>query len=88
MNIKKRTYILGVIFGLIVPYIGIVAGLVISSTLGNILAFPLLIVATVTGKHFGAWDGGLWLAAMLLSIIIWTGVFIIIDKVLQARAAK
>ena len=80
---RKRIYILGIALGLIVPYIGIFAGLQVSVTLGNILAFPIITVAYVTGTPFGMWHPALWLLAAVLSIVVWTVIVAIVDRLLK-----
>ncbi len=80
---KTTTYLLGIVLGLVVPYIGIFAGLQVSTLLGNILAFPLIAVSYITGEPFGMWGAPLWIFAILLSIIIWTAIVHGIDSLVK-----
>ena len=69
-----RTYILGIFLGIVTPIIGLFAGLQISTTLGNILAFPLLVVSYVSSVPIGMWPWPLWVIGAVLSIALWTSI--------------
>lgn len=80
---RKRVYILGILLGLLSPVIGIFLGLQVSTTLGNMFAFPVIALVFLTGSPFGEWHLGLTLAAAVLSIVIWTGIFAALDRLLR-----
>ncbi len=77
---KKRIYVLGVSLGIIMPYIGIFAGLQVSPVLGNVLAFPAITLSYVTGTPIGMWHPAMWILATILSIILWTIIVFVVDK--------
>jgi hypothetical protein len=85
---KKKTYIFGILFGVLVPFIGIFVGLQISTTLGNILTFPVVAVSFITGTPFGMWNPTMWLLATVFSIAIWTAIFFIISKALNTQKSQ
>ncbi|WP_185967249.1 hypothetical protein [Legionella israelensis] len=78
---NKKVLLYGAVFGLISPIIGISAGLQISPVLGNILAFPVIILAYLTDKPFGTWGPSLILLAACLSVFIWTLLFGFISRI-------
>ena len=82
-NMRMRVAILGVLFGLLMPAVGIFVGLQVSTTLGNVLAFPVIAVVSITGVPFGMWSAWHILIAALLSICIWTVIFSLLDKLLR-----
>jgi hypothetical protein len=84
----NRTYVLGALFGLIVPSIGIFVGLQVSTTVGNILAFPFIFVSLITGITLGMWSPVIWMAAIIVSIAIWTGIFAVIDTFFRTKLPK
>ncbi len=84
-QIKKRTYIFGILFGLVTPVVGIFAGLQISVMLGNILAFPFLVVSVFSGKPLGFWGLGLWLFSFVFSVVIWVYIFSLLEKILDSQ---
>ncbi len=45
----KLAAILGVLFGLVTPVVGVFLGLQVSALLGNILAWPLIAMSVLTG---------------------------------------
>jgi len=71
---NKNLYIGGVILGLLVPVIGVFVGLQVSTLLGNILAFPIILIVSITGTPFGYWGAGMWVLAAVLSIGLWTAI--------------
>lgn len=85
MHIHKNTVWLGLVLGIIVPFIGVFAGLQISATLGNILAFPLVAVAYASGVPFGEWGIMLFLTAAIFSIGIWTGIVHLVTKLSHTK---
>lgn len=80
---NKRIYLLGAVLGLVMPVVGVFFGLQVSTTLGNILAFPVIAIAAFTDMPFGTWHAGLWIIAMLLSVLAWTLIVALIDVVLK-----
>ena len=87
-SIRKRTFALGTLFGLLVPYIGMFLGLQVSTKLGNIFAFPVILLVAITDKPFGTWNIWLFLTAALISIAFWTLIFAALDKALQKKKSK
>lgn len=79
----KKTIILGLILGLVMPVVGIFFGLQISGVLGTILSFPLIAVSFATGVPFGVGNEWVWIIAFGLSILVWMGIVAGVRKVLQ-----
>jgi hypothetical protein len=79
----KRYYFGGILLGLVVPYLGLFFGLQVSTTLGNILAWPLLLVAAVSATPIGMFSGLHWLFAITLSCAFWTSVLFTIKTLRQ-----
>ena len=80
---RKRVYILGIIVGIIAPVVGVFFGLQASPILGNILAAPLILLTLITGTPFGMMPIWMKLLSLPISIVIWTAIFALIDKLLQ-----
>ena len=80
---KKQMYLLGIVLGLIMPVVGVFFGLQVSVMLGNIFAFPIVVIAALTDKPFGMWNAGLWVVAMLFSVLAWTFIVAIVDRILR-----
>ena len=72
---KMKPLLWGVLFGLIAPFAGIFAGLQISAALGNILAFPVILLMLITESPFGAWGIPTMAFAILLSVVLWALIF-------------
>lgn len=82
---NKKCLIWGGLFGLIAPFIGIFAGLQISTTVGNILAFPIIGLSALTGVPFGMWGAGMMLFAFALSVVVWALIFSLIAKLFTKK---
>lgn len=72
--------VLGVLFGLVVPFLGVFLGLQVSTALGNILAFPVIAIVYITDTPFGMWSGWQFAVAAVLSVVLWTAFFALIGK--------
>lgn len=72
---NKKWLIIGGVFGLFAPFIGIFIGLQVSVIFGNFLAFPIIALAFITGKPFGTWSAGFMIFAVVLSVVVWALVF-------------
>lgn len=72
---NKKALIGGAVFGLVAPFVGIFIGLQISTVLGNVLAFPVVGLAYLTGEPFGIWGSGMMIFAVALSIALWAIIF-------------
>lgn len=80
---NKKALIIGGVFGLVAPFVGIFMGLQVSVILGNILAFPIIGLVYVTGTPFGMWSSALMIAAIVLSTVLWALIFALIARVIR-----
>ena len=80
---NTKLYLVGIVLGLIVPYIGIFVGLQVSSLLGTIFAFPIIVVAKVSGTPLGMFHPLEWCIAVLLSIFVWICIVAGLQKLLK-----
>ena len=72
MNLKnKKAFVIGFIFGLIAPAIGLFLGLQIAPLLGNILIFPFLVISKIIDTPIGNWSLVLKIVGVIFSMIIW-----------------
>lgn len=85
---NKKALIGGAVFGLLAPFVGIFFGLQISTVVGNILAFPVVGLAYVTGHPFGMWGPGLMAGALGLSLVLWAVIFGLIAMLFRRRPAS
>jgi len=85
---RRKALIWGAAFGLVAPFVGLFAGLQVSVWLGNILAFPLVGLAYLTGRPFGTW--GVWpmLLAVGLSMVAWALIFGVVSLLGSRRDRK
>lgn len=81
----KKIFIIGFLIGLIFPFIGIFIGLQVSTTLGNIFAFPFVLGAMIFGVPFGQWSGMAQLSALLVSGLVWGGATVVIAKISRMK---
>lgn len=82
-NMSKKYLILGGAFGIIAPFIGIFLGLQVSVALGNILAFPVIGLAYLTGHPFGMWHPLMMVLAIVLSVFVWALIFGFVAKLIK-----
>ena len=80
---KNKSLIIGGIFELIAPFVGIFLGLQVSPLLGNIFAFPFIIISYISGQSLGNWSYILFLIATILSIIIWSLIFYLLKRIIS-----
>lgn len=85
---SKKALIWGGIFGLLAPFIGIFLGLQVSTTLGNILAFPVIGLSYATGVPFGMWHWSMLLLAVALSVVLWALIFALVAKLFRKGKAE
>ena len=85
---NRKWLIWGSVFGLIAPYVGVFVGLQVSVVLGNILTFPLIILAALTDSVFGNWGLPFLLLATALSVVIWALIFGVVGLLLNQRSNK
>jgi len=85
--VRKRVYILGIIIGIITPISGLFVGLQVSPVLGNILTAPLILLSLITGDALGNLSGVMRIVGILISIVLWTAIFALIDKLMQKKSA-
>lgn len=71
----------GAIFGLIAPFVGIFFGLQVSTTIGNILAWPFILLVIITDVPIGMWSGVLFIFGIALSMICWAIAFLLIQVI-------
>lgn len=84
---SKKALIWGGLFGLVAPFVGIFFGLQVSTTLGNILAFPVIVLAYVTGTPLGMWHPALMFAAVALSVVLFALIFALAAKLFRKGSA-
>lgn len=77
---RSRHVIIGFLFGLAAPFLGLFAGLQISVALGNVLMIPFIVVSTATGTPFGEMPGWLWALLTLVSGCLWAVVFAVATR--------
>ena len=80
---NKKSLILGGTFGLIAPFVGLFLGLQVSVIIGNILAFPVIGLAYLTGQPFGMWHPLMMVLAIVLSVVTWALIFSFIAKLVK-----
>lgn len=78
-----KAIVLGLLFGLLCPIIGLFIGLQVSPTLANILMLPVLLVSTIADVPFGMMGTGLRVISWLFSGFFWAAVFHAIAPILQ-----
>lgn len=78
MSIKAIFW--GAAFGLIIPLVGLFLGLQVSVAVGSVFAFPIVLVAILTGTPFATWSASYFIGAFALSAVIWAMVFGIAAK--------
>lgn len=79
---SKKALIWGGVFGLVAPFIGLFVGLQVSPMLANILMFPIIGLAAVSGGWFGQ-NPSIFLVGIVLSVVVWALVFGIVAKFLK-----
>ena len=62
-------------------------GLQVSVALGNLLTFPLIIIAATTGTYFGAWSGFTMLLAIGFSVLVWALLFGLVGVIVKRLSA-
>jgi len=75
-----KVYIFAALFGLFVTFFGLFAGLQLSPILGNILAFPFVISALITGTGVGTFSRSVLVGLFLFTSLFWSAIFILIIK--------
>ena len=79
---NKKALIWGGVFGLVAPFIGLFVGLQVSPMLANILMFPIIGLAAVSGGSFGQ-NPAILLVGVVLSVVVWALIFGIVAKFLK-----
>lgn len=82
-----RAATVGFVFGLISPLVGVFLGLQVSSTLGTLFAFPLIVAGWLIGEPFGQLSTLARVATLLISGCVWCAVFTWIAAVLNRRSS-
>lgn len=82
---ERKALIVGGIFGLIAPFVGLIFGLQISILIGNILAFPIIIMVMMTGIPIGKWHPIFMLVALGVSIVTWVCIFGLVAKLIHNK---
>ena len=72
----RRAALIGLVFGALAPFAGLFFGLQVSPLLGNILAFPLIVVSWLAGEPIGSLPVFLLAVGFLLSSVIWCLLFV------------
>lgn len=76
---------LGFLAGPILTYLGLFMGLQVSSMVGTILAFPFIAMSMLLGKPIGAFSGLAMTLGLLLSCLLWSGIFVLVSWLLSGR---
>ena len=76
---------LGFLAGPILTYLGLFAGLQVSSMIGTVLAFPLIAMSIAMGKPIGAFSEFAMMLGLLFSCLFWSGVFVLIAALLSGK---
>ena len=84
---SKKALIIGSVWGLIAPFIGIFFGLQVSTTVGNLLAFPVIGLVYITGQPFGTWGVGYMVLAVTVSIVIWAILFGLVATLFKRQSS-
>lgn len=79
---RKKALMWGGVFGLVAPFIGLFVGLQVSPMIANVLMFPIIGLAAVSGGSFGQ-NPMIFLVGIVLSIIVWSVIFGVAAKVLK-----
>lgn len=83
---KVTVGIFGFIFGIICQFVGLIIGLQVSVTLGNILMFPtILLVSVFYGLPLGEAPGWLRLATLAFSGLVGAGIFLGVQQMVRRR---
>jgi hypothetical protein len=82
---KKSTLIIGVLIGIIAPFLGIAAGLQIHPMLGNIFCFPFVLISSITDQSFGEMTTFYRSLGISLSVLIWVGVVFLFSKLIGKK---
>ncbi len=82
---NKRILTIGFLLGLIFPFIGIFLGLQVSTTLGNVFAFPFVLGAMISGIPFGEWSTLVQILVLVGSGLIWAAVFSLVSLLFTRR---
>ena len=73
-----KTFIYGMLFGVFATIFGLFAGLQISTTLGNILMFPVIAISALTGTPFGMMERQTVIISFIVALITWGLVFVLV----------
>ena len=82
---RRKTIVVGSVLGLVSPSVGVFLGLQVSTTLGNVFAFPFVAVAYISGVPMGMWPSWLLVLAVLLSIALWIFMVYLITVLMHAH---
>ena len=66
-----RTTIIGGVFGLLAPFIGLFVGLQVSTVLATLLLLPFFVFSALTHTPIGDIDTWVWAFLVLLSGVLW-----------------
>ncbi len=81
-GMSKKALIWGGVSGLVAPVVGLFVGLQVSPMLANVLMFPIIGLAAVSGGSFGQ-NPSVFLVGIVLSVVVWALVFGIVAKLLK-----
>jgi hypothetical protein len=80
---NKKSFLIGVLFGFIAPFIGLFAGSQVAPWLGNILMFPFVLIGMLINQPLGTMPT-LWLMiGLIASMISWGLIFILFAKLIE-----
>jgi hypothetical protein len=79
-DFDKKYFLWGALFGMVSPFIGLFVGLQILPILGTVLMFPIILISKLIDKPFGEFSTMLIVLSVLLSIIVWGGVFVLVGR--------
>ena len=82
MSSHLKAHIWGAVFGLFAPIVGLFIGLQISPIVADILMWPVLLLARIVGTPFGSWGWGLISTGLIVSILLWSMVFALVQRLL------
>lgn len=82
---KKKSILIGGVFGAVAPFFGIFLGLQVSTVLGNIFTAPFILLVVITDTPIGMMSDGMKWLGILLSAVLWAGIFVGFDKLREAQ---
>ena len=80
-------FILAILFGIFVTWFGLFGGLQISPVIGNILAFPFVLSAYLTGNGFGNQSIGVAVVLFAVTSLFWATAFLFAWRLTKQTAS-